>query len=117
MVALVILSLAAIGYLQLLHASHVLVTRSRDQAQAVAYAAAGMERAKLQLPRLDPKPTELLPGDFRREVVARHWRPGLALLTVTVLLPGGGRFQVARLVQEPPESNPDTGDSGSREEP
>jgi hypothetical protein len=124
MVALVILSLVAVGYLQLLHASHVLVTRSRDQAQAVAYAAAGMERAKLQLPRLDPKPTELLPGDFRREVVARHWRPGLALLTVTVLLPGGGRFQVARLVQEPPESNPDTGDSdsqtgdsGSREEP
>lgn len=124
MVALVILSLVAIGYLQLLHASHVLVVRSRERAQAVAYAAAGMERVKLQLPRLDPKPTELLPGDFRREVVARHWRPGLALLTVTVLLPGGGRFQVARLVQEPPESNPDTGDSdsqtgdsGSREEP
>jgi hypothetical protein len=124
MVALVILNLAAIGYLQLLHASHVLVARSREQAQAVAYAAAGIERAKLQLPRLDPKPTELLPGDFRREVVARHWRAGLALLTVTVSLPDGARFELTRLVQEPPESNPDTGnsdsqtgDSGSREEP
>jgi hypothetical protein len=116
MVALVILSLVAIGYLQLLHASHVLVARSREQAQAVSYAAAGMERAKLQLPKLDPKPTELLPGDFRREVVARHWRPGLALLTVTVFLPDGARFEVARLVQEPPELNPDTGGSRSQEE-
>jgi hypothetical protein len=116
MVALVILSLVAIGYLQLLHASHALVTRSRDQAQAVADAAAGMERAKLDPPRLDPKPTELLPGDFRREVVARHWRPGLALLTVTVLLPGGGRFELARLVQEPPESTPDAEGSRSQGE-
>jgi prepilin-type N-terminal cleavage/methylation domain-containing protein len=103
MVALVILSLVAVGYLQLLHASHVLVARSREQAQAVSYAAAGMERAKLELPKLDPKPTELLPGDFRREVVARHWRPGLATLTVTVFLPDGARFELARLVEEPPE--------------
>jgi hypothetical protein len=103
MVALVILSLVATGYMQLLHASHVLVARSRQQAQAVSYAAAGMERAKLELPELDPKPTELLPGGFRREVVARHWRPGFALLTVTVFLPDGARFKLARLVLEPPE--------------
>jgi prepilin-type N-terminal cleavage/methylation domain-containing protein len=102
MVALVIVSLVATGYLQLLHASHVLVARAREQAQAVSYAAAGMELAKLELPKLDPKPTELLPGGFRREVVARHWRPGIALLTVTVFLPDGARFELARLVQEPP---------------
>jgi prepilin-type N-terminal cleavage/methylation domain-containing protein len=102
MVALVIVSLVATGYLQLLHASHVLVARARAQAQAVSYATAGMERAKLELPKLDPKPTELLPGGFRRKVVARHWRPGIALLTVTVFLPDGARFELARLVQEPP---------------
>ncbi len=108
MVALVILSLVALGYLELLHASHVLVARSREQAQAISYAAAGMERAKLELPKLDPKPTELLPGGFRREVVARHWRPGFALLTVSVLLPEGTRFELTRLVPEPPEPKPDT---------
>jgi hypothetical protein len=115
MVALVILSLVAIGYLQLLHASHALVARSREQAQAVSYAAAGMERAKLELPKLDPKPTELLPDGFRREVVARHWRPGFALLSVTVFLRDGARFELTRLVQEPPRPNPDTR-SGSQEE-
>jgi Tfp pilus assembly protein PilX len=108
MVALVILGLVAIGYLELLHASHVLVARSRDQALAVSYAAAGMERAKLELPNLDPKPTELLPGGFRREVRARHWRPGFALLTVTVSRPEGAQFELRRLVQEPPEPKPDT---------
>jgi hypothetical protein len=116
MVALVILNLAAIGYLRLLHASHVLVARSREQAQAVAYAAAGMERAKLELPDLKLRPAELLPGDFRREVTARHWRAGLALLTVTVSLRDGARFELSRLVQEPPELNPDTAAAGSQQE-
>jgi len=104
MVALVILGLVAVAYLELLQASHGLVVRSRTQAQAVSYAAAGMERAKLELPNLEPKPTELLPGGFRREVVTRHWRGGLAMLTVSVYLPDGARFDLARLVQEPPDS-------------
>jgi hypothetical protein len=116
MVALVILSLVAMGYLQLLHAGHALVAHSREQAQAVSYAAAGMERAKLELPKLDPKPMESLPGGFRRAMAARHWRPGLTLLTVTVLLPGGARFELARLVPEPPGPNPGTGGAGSPEE-
>jgi hypothetical protein len=116
MVALVILSLVAVGYLQLLHASHALVARSREQAQAVSYAAAGMERAKLAPPELDSKPTELLPGGFRREVAARHWRPGFALLTVTVFRPEGARFELARLFQEAPEPKADTRGSRSQEE-
>jgi prepilin-type N-terminal cleavage/methylation domain-containing protein len=116
MVALVILSMVAVGYLQLLHASHMLVARSRAQAQAVSYATAGMERAKLEPSKLDPKPTELLPGGFRREVAARHWRPGFALLTVTVFLPEGARFELTRLVEEPAEPNPATRNSGSQEE-
>jgi prepilin-type N-terminal cleavage/methylation domain-containing protein len=116
MVALVILSLVATGYLQLLHASHALVARSREQAQAVSYAAAGMERAKLDPPSMDPNPPELLPGGFRREVAASHWRPGFALLTVTVFLPDGGRFELARLFQEPAQPTPDAEGSRSRGE-
>jgi prepilin-type N-terminal cleavage/methylation domain-containing protein len=114
MVALVILGLVAVGYLHLLQASHLLVARAREHAQAVSYAAAGMERAKRELPKLDRKPTEVLPGGFRREVVTRHWRPGLALLTVTVFLSEGARFELTRVVQEPPE--PDNGGARSQEE-
>jgi Tfp pilus assembly protein PilX len=114
MVALVILGMVAVGYLHLLQASHLLVARAREHAQAVSYAAAGMERAKRELPKLDRKPTEVLPGGFRRDVVTRHWRPGLALLTVTVFLSKGARFELTRLVQEPLER--DTGGLRSQEE-
>jgi predicted component of type VI protein secretion system len=38
------------------------------------------------------------------------------LLTVTVFLPDGARFELARLVQEPPELNPDTTASSSQQE-
>jgi prepilin-type N-terminal cleavage/methylation domain-containing protein len=114
MVALVILGMVAIGYLQLLQVSRTLVQRSRVQARAVSYAAAGMERAKLELPNLEPKPTELLPDGFRRETTARRWRPGLALLTVMVYQPGGARFDLVRLVPEPPEPRPDSAGSNLR---
>lgn len=114
MVALVILGMVAIGYLQLLQVSHTLVLRSRVQARAVSYAAAGMERAKLELPNLEPKPTELLPDGFRRETTTRRWRPGLALLTVMVYQPGGARFDLVRLVPEPPEPRPDSARSNLR---
>lgn len=116
MVALVILGLVATGYLQLLQASHVLVAGAREQAQAVSYADAGMERAKLERPELDSDATELLPGGFRREVATRRWRPGFAVLTVTVFLPEGARFELARVFQEPSGPKPDAARSRAQEE-
>lgn len=96
LVALVVLSLVGLSYLQLVHGSHQLVASAREWSEAVAYAEDGMERVKLGT--LDPRaPAESLPGGFRRQITTHPWRPGFVVLTVTVFLPGGGRFALDRL--------------------
>ena len=87
LVALLILSLVVAGYLQLFHGSHLLLSRSRLWSQAIAYAADGMEQAKLG----ETSPASL-PGGFRRRVVMSG-----DIITVTVLLPDGVRFELRRL--------------------
>src|SRR5438094_2766780 len=102
MVALVVLSLVALGYLQLFQGSHRLVAAAREWSQAVEYAEDASERTKLGGPSLLEVPAESLPGGFRREITHRPWQPGLTLVTVTVFLPGGGRFGVDWLTQDRP---------------
>src|SRR5467141_2053162 len=102
MVALVVLSLVALGYLQLFQGSHRLVTASREWSQAVEYAEDAVERAKLGGPTLLGTPADSLPGGFRREIMRRPWQPGLTLVTVTVFLPGGGRFGLDWLALDQP---------------
>jgi prepilin-type N-terminal cleavage/methylation domain-containing protein len=102
MVALVILSLVVLGYLQLLRATHQAVAGSREWSDAAAHAADGMERAKLELPRLPTGAAEPLADGFERRVAAQSWRPGLTLLTVTVKLPAGGQLEVHRLARADP---------------
>ncbi|OLB48299.1 MAG: hypothetical protein AUG80_19585 [Candidatus Rokubacteria bacterium 13_1_20CM_4_68_9] len=102
MVALVVLSLVALGYLQLFHGSHRLVGDAREWSQAVEYAEDAIERAKLSGPGFTGTPAESLPGGFRREVTSRPWQPGLTLVTVTVFLPGSGRFDLDWLAQDQP---------------
>jgi prepilin-type N-terminal cleavage/methylation domain-containing protein len=95
LVALVVLSLVGLGYVQIFHGSHALVATSRGWSQAIAYAEDAMERTKLaSAPESAP---EALPDGFRRQVTSRLWQPGLTLVTVTVFFPGGGRFELARL--------------------
>ena len=106
MVALVVLSLVALGYLQLFQGSHRLVTAAREWSRAVAYAEDASERARLSGPSLLGTPAESLPGGFRREVTHRPWQPGLTLVTVTVFLPGGGRFGLDWLTQDRPAQQP-----------
>ena len=100
MVALVVLSLVALGYLQLFQGSHRLVTAAREWSQAVAYAEDASERAKLGGPSFLETPAESLAGGFRREITRRPWQPGLTLVTVTVFLPGGGRFALDWLTRD-----------------
>src|SRR5207247_3443726 len=72
LVALVILTLVGLGYLQLFHQSHRLVADSREWSAAVLYAQDAMERAKLG--SLSPGAlAESLPGGFRREITRRPW--------------------------------------------
>jgi prepilin-type N-terminal cleavage/methylation domain-containing protein len=92
LVALLILSLVVAGYLELFHGSHVLLARSRMWSQAIAYAADGMEQVKV-----GAEPVTYLPGGFRRQVTSRPWSAGLQLITVTVILPNGARFNLERL--------------------
>jgi len=100
MVALVVLSLVALGYLQLFQGSHRLVGAAREWSQAVAYAEDATERAKLGGPSFLETPAESLSGGFRREITSRPWQPGLTLVTVTVFLPGGGRFELDWLTRD-----------------
>jgi type II secretory pathway pseudopilin PulG len=102
MLALVILSLVGLGYLELLHQTHRLIGDSRRWSQAVGYAEAAMEGVKLRGAPTYPV-TDDLPGGFRRQVSATPWRPGLIAVEVTVTLPGGGTFDLDRLITgEPP---------------
>jgi prepilin-type N-terminal cleavage/methylation domain-containing protein len=92
LVALIILSMVVAAYLELFHGSHLLLARSRAWSQAIAYAADGMEQAKLG--EVNPV---ALPGGYRRRVTAAAWGPGLDMITVTVTLPNGARFDLRRL--------------------
>jgi prepilin-type N-terminal cleavage/methylation domain-containing protein len=102
MLALVILGLVGLGYLELLHQSHRLISDSRRWSQAVGYAEDAMEGVKLRGVPMHPVLDDL-PGGFRRQVSATLWRPGLTAVQVTVTLPGGGKFDLDRLIPvEPP---------------
>jgi len=104
LVALVVLSLVALSYLQLFHGSHQLVTASREWSRAVEYAVDAVERAKLGGSSSVDGAAESLPGGFRRQVTSHPWWPTgkLVRLTVTVFLPGGGRFDLDRLARVEP---------------
>jgi prepilin-type N-terminal cleavage/methylation domain-containing protein len=102
MVALVVLSLVALGYLQLFQGSHRLVGAAREWSQAVEYAEDAIERAKLGGPSSLGTLAESLPGGFRREISSRPWQPGLTLVTVTVFLPGSRRFDLDWLAPDRP---------------
>ena len=92
LVALLILSVVVAGYLELFHGSHLLLARSRQWTQAIAYAADGMEQVKLG----ETRPVSL-PGGFRRQVTSAVWTSGVEVITVTVTLPDGARFDLRRL--------------------
>jgi len=100
LVALVVLSLVGLGALQLIHQSHELVGNAREWSQAVAYAEDGMELAKLGAPPHGP-PGDLLPAGFRRQLIRRALPSAgrFEQMTVTVFLPGGGRFDLDRLAK------------------
>ena len=119
LVALVILTIVGLGYLQLFHQSHRLVADSREWSAAVLYAQDAMERAKLG--SLSPGAlAESLPGGFRREITRRPWPlegaggagGRLVLVTVTVLFPEGGRFELYRLAKPRPVTRADSASPG-----
>lgn len=104
LVALVILGLVGLSYLELFHQSHRVVGDSRQWSQAIEYAEDAMERVKFEGPAAQPV-VEDLPGGFRRQISVRPWQPGLTVVEVTVSIPGNARFDLHRLLlKEPPIS-------------
>ncbi|UCF19976.1 MAG: prepilin-type N-terminal cleavage/methylation domain-containing protein [Gemmatimonadota bacterium] len=101
MVALVILGLVVVGYLQVFGASIRLAENTRTWSQAVTYAEGGMELAKLDLEAAMRRGRERLEGGFQRWALARPAGEGLELVTVTVALPEGGQFTLNRLIESP----------------
>jgi type II secretory pathway pseudopilin PulG len=101
MVALVILGLVGLGALELVHQSHEIVGNARQWSDAVAYAEDGMELAKLGSSALHGPPGDALPGGFRRQITRAPSVSGREFeqVTVTVFLPGGGRFDLDRLAR------------------
>ena len=100
-VALVILGLVVLSYLELFAGT----VRSSDQAQtwsqAVVYAEDAMERAKLEEAGPRVVPAERLGGGFERRVEVNPYGQGLARVIVVVALPRGGQFELQRLISRP----------------
>ena len=102
MVALVILGLVVVGYLEVFGTSVHGAQRAAEWSRAVAYAEGGMELAKLDLEALRLRGTQSLEGGFRRQVETRYFSPSLQLVKVTVIFPDGGRFTLDRLMEIEP---------------
>jgi prepilin-type N-terminal cleavage/methylation domain-containing protein len=98
MVALVILGLVVLGYLEVFTASSRGTRQAEVWSQAVAYAEDAMEAVKIE-PEAPPPGRQPLAGGFERAVEIRSWDADLRLVTVTVYLPEGGTFTVNRLLE------------------
>lgn len=100
MVALVILGLVVVGFLEIFGLAARTSRRTEEWLQAVTLAESGMESAKLDLEGAVGRGLEPLPEGYFRQVTTRPWSTGLRVATVTVAFPGGGRFVLERLVEE-----------------
>lgn len=102
MIALVILSLVVVAYLQLVAGATRSTTEAEDWTRAITYAEEVMERYKLEGRAPDAASPEQLDGGFTRWVERRGWTNGLVRLTAVVVLPDGGRFELDRLAPTQP---------------
>jgi prepilin-type N-terminal cleavage/methylation domain-containing protein len=101
MVALVILSLVATGFLQTFAGALRVTANTRIWAQALVYGEQGQEAVKVEgIGRALRRETSL-GGGFARRIVVRPWGDGIARSTVTVTLPDGSRLELDRLVAVP----------------
>ena len=98
-VALLVLGLVGLGYLQILRVTRDLAEGAHAWSTAVAYAEDALEALKLD-PRSLPVADRPQVG-FARRVEVHPWSDGLVRVTVVVTLPHGGRFELERLLASP----------------
>lgn len=104
LVALVILGLSAVGYLDVFRSSSASVRDADEWGRVVAIAETAMEGATLgdamQAQRGALAPQDRADG-FAERVEVVPWRPGVSQVIVTVTSPRGTRFTLRRLAREP----------------
>jgi prepilin-type N-terminal cleavage/methylation domain-containing protein len=101
LLALVILSLVVTSSFQLFGSALRSAQAARDWSAVTAFAEEGMEMAKLDLAGALDRGTEALEGGFERIVRAQTVAGGITRVTVSISFPGGGIFQVDRLMSVP----------------
>jgi type II secretory pathway pseudopilin PulG len=100
LVAIVILGLAAVGFLGAFQATSRSTRQAGEWVVAVGHAEAAMEETKLGISTGNAL-GDSLPGGFTRTVAVQPWPElaGMERVTVTVTMPGGGAFSLERLVR------------------
>lgn len=101
MVALVILGVATVGYLEVVAAGARTMRRTAAWSLAVTYAEDLLERSKTGSPVPDAARPEETPDGFARWVDRAPWGDSLVVLTARVRLPDGARFQMPLLTRAP----------------
>ncbi len=99
-IALVILSLAAIGLLELFERTSMTAGDAQSWVTAVAYAEQGVEAVKIGDVALRALQAQRLAPGFSRRVEKSAPRNGIADVVVTVAIPRGGQYTVHRLMRE-----------------
>jgi len=101
MVALVILSLVAVGYLEFFGGAARTSRSAEVWTRVVTYAEEGMELAKLDLRGAVDRGIEPLEPGFERSITNVPIDGAIQLVTVTIGFPHGGRFALNRLTGNP----------------
>lgn len=97
-IALVILSLTAVGVLGIFQQTNRAAADARAWTVATSYMEEGMESAKLGASSASPLDRASLPSGYTRQVEAQPGPSGLTDVVVTVTIPGGAALTVHRLV-------------------
>ncbi len=100
LIALVILSLAAVGLLEVFQTTSSSTADARTWVAAVAYAQQGVEAAKVGAVAIRETQGQSSGFGLERTIETRQFREGLAEIVVTVSLPRGGRYVLHRLVSD-----------------
>ncbi len=103
LVALVILGLSAVGYLDVFRTSSGAVRDADEWTRTVAIAETAMEGATLgdalQAERGTLSPLDRTDG-YQERIEVQPWRPGVSQVVVTVTSPRGTTFTLRRLARE-----------------
>lgn len=103
LVALVILGLATVGYLDVFQTSTRSVGSAAVWTETVSVAESAMEEV---LAGGRPEPAS---NGYRSDVRVEPWREGLSEVTVRVIAPNGATFEIKRLVRSDPSLMPQVG--------